>query len=481
MSKVKLRFAPSPTGSLHVGGARTALFNYLYAKHHGGDFLLRIEDTDTERSTLESAQSMLTDLNWLGIQADEGVVSGMQEQGQLGPYRQSQRLTIYREHVQQLLDNNLAYYCFMTDDEISRQKETAKKTGTVYRPMSPDRNIETQVALKRIEAGERATIRFRVSEQQESYHFFDLIRGDIQLPTHMVGDFVLLRSDGMPVYNFACVIDDALMQITHVFRGEEHLSNTLKQLMLYQAFSWTPPAFGHLSIILDSDRKKLSKRHLSASCAELKSQGFLPGAVINALVLLGWSHPAAKEIFDLSEMIELFSVDRIHASSAAYDLDKLRWMNTQYIHRLSQHDLLREVEPWVPEIWLKDSRWRDIVSLFQNELVTLQDMPTYFSYFTADFTVEQEALDYLRGLPDMAVVQHWHTLLNDTNPINAKSFKQMVKSIGEQTQRQGKNLFMPLRVAITGRMKGPEMPKLITLYPHDLLKQRALICLESVC
>lgn len=479
MTKPRLRFAPSPTGSLHVGGARTALYNYLYAKHHGGTFVLRLEDTDQERSTHESAESMMKDLSWLHLIADEGVMTDLQEKGDFGPYRQSERLAIYETYIKQLLDQGLAYYCFMTDAEVAQQKEQAKVAGVTYRPVSPDRDLDVQTALTRIQAGEQATVRFKVDDSQAAYHFCDLIRGDIQLPTQMVGDFVLVRSDGMPVYNFACVVDDAFMKITHVFRGEEHLSNTLKQMMLYQALGWTAPAFGHLSIILDEDRKKLSKRHLSASCGELRQQGFLPDAVNNALALLGWSHPEAKEIFTLDEMIKVFSIDRIHASSAAYDLDKLRWINTRYIHSLSVDELVTEIRPWVPEQWLEDPRWQEIVGLFQNELATFGEISEFFGYFSPDYTLDSQSIEFLKSQPDLSVIQSWLTFLEQASEVDSQTFKQQLKLIGEHTTRKGKSLFMPLRIAISGRMQGPELPKLVNLFSHEQLKQRALFCIES--
>ncbi len=478
MTKPRLRFAPSPTGSLHVGGARTALYNYAFAKHFGGEFILRLEDTDQERSTDQSAESMMQDLSWLGLNADEGVMADLSEQGEFGPYRQSQRLDIYRQYIDQLLQDGRAYYCFLDDENIDAQKEQAKALGQTYRPTSEYRTKPISEALARIAEGELATIRFKIDDTQEEYHVPDLIRGQVTLPAHMVGDFVLLRSDGMPVYNFACVVDDHLMGITHVFRGEEHLSNTLKQMMLYQAFDWELPQFGHLSIILDEHRKKLSKRHASASCLELRNQGYLPSSVNNALALLGWSHPEAKEIFSMSELIEAFSVERIHASSAAYDLDKLKWINRQYIKDLSIEVLGEHIKPWVPETWRADPRCETIVKLFQLELDCFSDITHFFDYFSDDFSMEEEAISFLKSLPDLNVIDQWLETIDAEEILTAQQYKTWVDQISKQTERRGKQLFMPIRIAMTGRMQGPELPLLLPLYAKDLLLKRGRECQE---
>jgi nondiscriminating glutamyl-tRNA synthetase len=314
---VRTRFAPSPTGYLHVGGARTALYNYLYAKKTGGKFVLRIEDTDQERSTDEALKMQVEDLKWLGLwwQEGPGHKDIASEIGDVGPYRQSARKPIYQKYAQQLLQSGKAFYCFCSDADLETKKKAAMAAGLPPHYDGTCRNIGLETAQKRLAAGESACVRFNVG-QPKDYVLKDLIRGDVTFPSTMVGDFVILRTGGMPVYNFCCVIDDALMGITHVLRAEEHLSNTLRQMMLYESFGFGLPKFGHLSIILGPDRQKLSKRHGATSCNEYMKAGYLPEALKNFISLLGWSSPDGKEIMTEDEMIQQFSLDRFTPSAA---------------------------------------------------------------------------------------------------------------------------------------------------------------------
>ncbi|HEX4925165.1 MAG TPA: glutamate--tRNA ligase, partial [Bdellovibrionales bacterium] len=288
-NKVRVRFAPSPTGYLHVGGARTALYNWLYARNTGGTFILRVEDTDQARSTERALKEQISDLRWLGINWDEGPEAG----GAYGPYKQSERLHIYREHADKLLAQGRAFYCFCTDEVIEAKRAAAQKEGRPAHYDGTCYNVTVPEAKARIAKGEKGAIRFKLSGKKE-YKLDDLIRGEVVFPSDMVGDFVILRSDGMPVYNFCCVIDDALMKMTHVLRAEEHLSNTVRQLMLYEAFGWQPPRFGHLSLILDSNRQKLSKREGATSVHDFAQRGYLPEAMNNFIALLGWSSPKGQ-------------------------------------------------------------------------------------------------------------------------------------------------------------------------------------------
>ena len=278
LKKVRVRFAPSPTGYLHVGGARTALYNFLFAKHSGGDFILRVEDTDLERSTEESMKMQIADLKWLDIPWSEGPnPETFADMGPMGPYRQSRRKEIYMEHAQKLISEGRAYYDFRTDAELDALKAAslAADPSKQYQVEAPASLVSPIDARKRIAGGENAAIRFRTREKRD-YVLHDLVRGDVTFPSDMVGDFVCIRSNGMPVYNFCCVIDDALMKMTHIFRAEEHLPNTLRQMMLYEAFGYELPQFGHLSFILGPDKQKLSKRHGSTSCNDYRLKGYLP-------------------------------------------------------------------------------------------------------------------------------------------------------------------------------------------------------------
>ena len=331
---VRVRFAPSPTGSLHLGGARTALINYLFAKQQKGSFILRIEDTDLNRSNDKYLKSQLTDLKWLGFHWNEGIhPETLKSYGDYGPYRQSQRLPVYKEYAKKLIELGKAYYCFLSDSEIDQIK---KQKGKVLKSPYRDRNL--QEAHLRIVKGETPVVRFKNSSHKKVYAFQDVVRGKVSLPSDMVGDFILLRSSGQPVYNFSCAVDDHLMNISHVFRSEEHLANTLRQLMIYESFSWEFPAFGHLSIILGEDRQKLSKRTGSVSCGEYRKQGYLPEAILNFLALLGWNPKTKQEVFTFSELVKSFSLTGLNTAAGVFDPKKLNWMNKQHIR--SMDDML---------------------------------------------------------------------------------------------------------------------------------------------
>ncbi|MEC7608847.1 MAG: glutamate--tRNA ligase, partial [Verrucomicrobiota bacterium] len=285
---VRTRFAPSPTGSLHIGGARTALYNYLLAKRYGGSFILRIEDTDKERNTQSSQDQLIQELHWLGLEWDEGPDLEGQDRGDFGPYTQSQRGAVYHKYAQRLLEENKAFYCFASEEAIDQAREQTPNNVT-FKFQSPYRDLPLHEAREKLKAGEEAVIRFRNDFHDRVFTMQDAVRGPVDLPSHMIGDFVILRADGSPVYNFCCAIDDALMEITHVLRGEEHLSNTLRQLMVLEALNLTPPTYGHLSLILDQEGKKLSKRTGASSVSDFMDAGYIPEGLLNYLALLGWS------------------------------------------------------------------------------------------------------------------------------------------------------------------------------------------------
>ena len=331
-SDIRVRFAPSPTGQLHLGGVRTALINYLFAKNQKGTFIVRVEDTDQERGSDHFLKEQLKDLKWLGLNWDEGLDSEtLKSFGEKGPYRQSERTDIYRKYAEQLVKEEKAYYCFLTDQEIKEQKEQAVRQKKPLRVVSPYKNSTPGEAEKKLAAGEKAVIRFKTPEERKNYFIQDIVRGKVEFPSDMVGDFVILRSNGLPIYNFACVVDDYLMKISHVFRSEEHLANTLRQLMIYEAFSWPYPLFAHLSIILGEDGKKLSKRQGAVSCGEYREQGFLSSALLNFLALMGWNPKTKREVFSMDELIKNFSLEGLNASPAVFDKNKLKWIQTQHI------------------------------------------------------------------------------------------------------------------------------------------------------
>ncbi|MCX7675194.1 MAG: glutamate--tRNA ligase [Bdellovibrionaceae bacterium] len=525
-TSVRVRFAPSPTGYLHVGGSRTALYNFLFAKKQGGSFLLRIEDTDLARSTDQSLRMVMQDLLWLGLHWDEGPsCPELQDVGDYGPYRQSQRLNLYREYAERLLSEGKAYYCFMTDEELEAQRQQKLDQGLPPHVDSPYRHWSLDQAREHLAKGHKASIRFKTHPEKKDYVLQDLIRGEVRFPSDMVGDFVLLRSDGMPVYNFCNVIDDHLMQITHVLRAEEHLPNTLRQLMIYEAFSWTPPQFGHLSLILDEERKKLSKRKGATSCHEFRLAGYLPQALNNFMALLGWSHPEGKELLSMTELQESFDLSRMNPAGAVFDPVKLNWMNAQYLKQLSLPDLVKELRAYlsflqtelqapssgataqalVEKLLVEKEEYRELplkelesftehlewfknflaveqawiwLENFRNQFNTLLDAllhswllrPHGFVIHPAD----REVLDWPKT-PE--VLRLWAQAIEKAQSTGqafmlADEFLRVQDEIKNQAGVKGKELFMPLRLACIGKAHGPELKLLIPVLPLSEWKRR---------
>lgn len=482
MSEVRVRFAPSPTGYLHVGGARTALFNFLYARNMGGKFILRIEDTDQARSTEESLKIIVQDLKWLGLQWDEGPDSEtLKDHGDYGPYYQSRRLDLYAKYANQLLKEGKAYYCFLTDEEIDAQRELAQKEGRPQQVQSPYEEWSLEKAQTHIaENGAKGVVRFKTRHLRKDYVFTDLIRGEVKFPSDMVGDFVLLRSDGMPVYNFCCVVDDALMKISHVLRAEEHLPNTLRQLMIYEACGWKPPQFGHMSLILNEERQKLSKRHGAVSCAEFREMGILPEALNNFLALLGWSSPEGKEVMSMDEMQTQFSIDRLNPAGAVFDVVKLRWMNSVYLRALPERDLWLGVQPLLNKAGLdlpSDSEWQErALKVFKTYMEVLNDAVELFKPIcNKHFMITEEASETLSWESSRAVLNVWLKNLESrtTEYMTEAEFIALQDIVKNETGAKGKNLFMPLRVAVIGKPHGAELKILVPLLSRQSLIHRA--------
>src|SRR5437660_3935668 len=323
---VRVRFAPSPTGHLHVGNARTALFNWLLARGQGGTYIFRIEDTDADRSTRESEASIVTDLRWLGLDWDEGPDVG----GPRGPYRQSERLHLYQSYATELLNAGAAYHCFCTVAQLEAERQEALAAGRPARYAGTCRRIMREEAEARIAAGERPAIRFRVPEERDVV-FTDAVRGDVRFETDVIGDPVIVRADGHPAYNFAVVVDDALMEVTHVVRGEDHISNTPRQILLYEALGFMPPRFAHLALVLGPDHTPLSKRHGATSVAEFRAKGYLPEALVNYLALIGWSPGGNDEVLPIDELARRFSLQAVGHSAGVFDEEKLAWVNRHYL------------------------------------------------------------------------------------------------------------------------------------------------------
>lgn len=499
-SNIRVRFAPSPTGYLHVGGARTALYDYLYAKRFGGEFILRVEDTDQERSTEESMKMQLQDLKWLGLNWDEGVVindtdsnpamlteSEFSEVGEYGPYRQSQRLEIYKKYADQLLESGRAYYCFLTDEEIDAQREQARRENRPPQVNSPYKNMSIEEAKAKLAAGEKAVVRFKTEGLKKDYIIEDLIRGEVKFPSDMVGDFVLLRSNGMPVYNFCCAIDDALMKMTHVLRAEEHLSNTLRQMMIYEALEFEMPKFGHLSIILGPDKQKLSKRHGATSCNEYREKGYLPEAILNYIAMLGWSHPEGKEILSRQELIDNFSLERVNPASAVFDEVKLKWVNASHLRALDHKTLWSLTEPFLKQEGLElpeDPEWQDrSLGVFKTSMETLKDaVDLYKPISSAHFQISEEAKDALSWESTKAVIEAWKQGVSaqSNEYMSQEDFEALQNQVKESAGVKGKHLFMPIRVAVIGKPHGAELKMLVPLMAKSELLARADKVLASI-
>lgn len=487
-SRVRVRFAPSPTGYLHVGGARTALYNYLFAKHHKGQFVLRVEDTDTARSTDESMKKQLEDLKWLGLDWDEGVeFTTFKDKGSYGPYRQSLRKEIYQKHAQKLIDKGLAYYCFLTDEQTQSLREQVKenKTGGQH-IQSPYRDQPLSEALKKMDQGERPTVRFKTPNDSSEIVLNDLIRGEVRFPSDMVGDFVILRSGGMPVYNFCCVVDDALMKISHVFRAEEHLNNTIRQLMLYKAFDYPIPEFGHLSIILGPDKQKLSKRNGATSCYEYNQRGFLPEALNNFIALLGWSPKSEEEILSLKKMTDEFSTDRLIPSPAVFDEVKLKWMNGVHLRALSDEELWKRLDPLFKKHDIQiagDEHFRKkVLNAFRSKMEVLEDCVELFKPLSdRSFSIGEKAQEVFGWEKAVELWKAWRVCLEslDGNYMSEDDFSKTIKDLQQQVGVKGKELFMPLRVAIIGEPHGADVKKLVPLLLKTSLLERVDKCLNS--
>ncbi|HVG56768.1 MAG TPA: glutamate--tRNA ligase [Vicinamibacterales bacterium] len=460
---MRLRFAPSPTGQLHVGNARTALFNWLLAKGQGGTFILRIEDTDLERSSRESERAILEDLRWMGLDWTEGVEAG----GDHGPYRQTERLHIYRAHAVELLSRGAAYQCFCSTEQLEADRQAALAAGRPPAYVGRCRDVPRDEARRRIENGEKAVIRFRVPDGPRDIVFNDLVRGEVRFSTEVIGDPVLVRSDGVPAYNYAVVIDDALMQITHVIRGEDHISNTPRQLLLYEAFGWKPPAFAHVSLVMGPDHSPLSKRHGATSVAEFRARGFLPEALTNYLALIGWSPGEDQELLPVDELAARFRLEDVGHSAGVFDVEKLAWVNRHYLKAAAPDRLARLAVPYLKGAgWVSDPSSGDmsyletVVSVAAQSVDRLEQIPArlafLFDYSAARAlerpSIAQEARDAA------SVIEATARELEASPPLlDRDTFRALAKKVQLASGAKGKALFHPIRIALTGEADGIEL------------------------
>ncbi len=466
---MRVRFAPSPTGHLHVGNVRTALFNWLLARGNNGTFILRIEDTDVERSTVESDAAILEDLRWLGLDWDEGPVVG----GPVGPYRSSERLGKYQARARVLLEEGRAYYCFCTAEQLEAERKEALAKNLPPKYSRRCEQIDPVEAKKRVQAGEPAAIRFRTPENRE-IAFRDLVRGEIRFHTDVIGDQVLLRSDGHPAYNFAVVVDDGLMGVTHVVRGEDHISNTPRQLLIYEALGFTPPDFGHVAMVLGPDHTKLSKRHGSVSVDEFREKGYLPEALLNYLALLSWSPGAEQEIIPLVEMAKRFSLSDVGHSASVFDEEKLAWVNRHYLKGADADRLAALAVPYLersgyikPPLNAEVLQYlASVVPVFSTSVDRLDQAPQRlrqlfeFSPRTAltqpEIRSEVEA-DAARGVITVLADE----LGSVPRLVDKQMFRAIADRVKQKTGQKGRALFHPIRIALTAASDGPELDLLV--------------------
>jgi glutamyl-tRNA synthetase len=474
VSEVCVRFAPSPTGFVHVGSLRTALYNFLFAKHHNGKYILRVEDTDQARYTEGAVENLLDTLKWSGLTYDEGPDAG----GSAGPYYQSQRLDIYKKHIDDLINNGFAYPCFCTEERLEkmREEQIGKKQTPKYDGHC--RHLDKGEAQAR-QKNESHVIRLKVPEKGTTT-VNDIVRGEVQFQNEMIDDQVLLKSDGYPTYHLANVVDDHMMGITHVIRGEEWLISTPKHILLYKYFDWPIPSFAHLPLLLNPDRSKLSKRQGDVAVEDYRKKGYLPEALVNFVALLGWNRGDDQEIFSLEDLIRDFSLERVSKSGAVFNTEKLNWMNGMYIRKLPEDKYLRfALESMKSNNIDSGSREKNeqIALAVKNSIETFDDIKIRTELFFIDGPLEysESAGEWIRMDTSKGVFKAMLPEIEKQSEITLESFKIVMGNVQKETGLKGKEIWMPVRSALTGMTEGPELPQVIQIFGKEkiisLLKQ----------
>ena len=483
MSEVRVRIAPSPSGNLHVGTARTALFNYLFAKKHNGKFVLRIEDTDAERTSQEYVDNIFDSLKALGLNWDEGPDVG----GDFGPYTQSERFDIYPKYIQELLDKGFAYECFCTPEELEAEKEeaTANKKAYVYSKKCENLTEEEKAKLRA--EGRKPAIRFNIAKAQKAFHdssileFEDLVKGKLHMDTDLIGDFVIMKSNGAPTYNYAVVIDDALMKITHVIRGEDHISNTYKQILIFEALGFEVPRFGHLGMILAPDRSKLSKRHGATAVSDFVEQGYLTEALVNFVALLGWSPSDGEEIKTVDKIAEDFRIGEISSSNSIFEYDKLKWMNSHYIKALSIEDLKEKLKKYLTKYdlaSLSDAQYTRMVEITREPLVLLSDITDAVPYFFGgeNVEIEPEVQTTVLDLPESQEVLKAFVEQGENWEWTEHNLHEKLEVFRGEFKEKGikpKATMWAIRGAVTGRTRGADMTATLEILGKENCLARA--------
>ncbi|MGB4045906.1 MAG: glutamate--tRNA ligase [Halanaerobiales bacterium] len=480
MEEMRLRFPPSPTGKIHIGNMRTALFNWLWARKNNGTLVLRIEDTDLERSTKEFEDIIIKELNWLGLDVDEGVGVG----GEYGPYRQSERVEIYREYADKLLAEGKAYYCYCTPEELQEMREEAARKGEMPRYNGHCRNLSPEEEEEYIKAGRKPVIRFKIPGQEQEIVLNDLIRGEIKFSPDVLDDFIIFKSDGMPTYNFAVVIDDALMKISQVIRGEDHISNTPKQILLYKALGFPVPEFAHLPLILDENRAKLKKRSDSDAIyvGEFRQKGYLPEALFNFLSLVGWSSKDEQEIMSREEIISRFDIADVNKSSAVFDVEKLNWMNGKYIREADLDRILELSLPYLQEAGLvgeeisgEEYQWlKKVIDVARRGVDYLSQIPAETELFFKELEYEdkEKAIEEFRDEEVELVFTSLKDKLKALTDFNQDSINDIFKEIRKELGVKPRKIYHPVRLALTGKNSGPELSDIIYIFGLEEVEKR---------
>lgn len=474
-SPIRVRYAPSPTGFLHIGGARSALFNFLFAKHHQGTFIVRIEDTDVERNVVGGEISQINDLIWLGIIPDE---SPLLPNPMYAPYRQMERLNTYRQFAEQLVEKGYAYPCYCSEEELDQSREEQMQRGIV----APQYNRRCLHLTKEqqdefVRQGIQPTIRLKLQDHH-TITFHDLVRGEVSFNNDDIGDWVIMKSNGIPTYNFAVVIDDHLMDITHVFRGEEHLSNTPKQIQLYEYFQWSIPQFGHMTLIINEQGKKLSKRdqNILQFISQYREQGYLPEAITNFILLLGWTPESNKEIFTLPEAIQAFDAARLSSSPSMFDVKKLTWINSHYIKAMDVETYLSYIQPFLVKspwvIQFNDEQRHALALLFKDQISYGQEIVSLIDQTIGNPPLAEEAIHVLKETTAAQAIDVFIKNLDALSTLTSDDVKRLFKLVQTETGLKGKALFMPVRVQITGSIHGPELANLLPILGKEEVLMR---------
>jgi nondiscriminating glutamyl-tRNA synthetase len=466
--KIRTRYAPSPTGYLHIGGARTALFNYLFSKHYNGTFILRIEDTDIERNVSGGIESQYENLKWLGIIPDESLF----EPGETGPYKQTEKLERYEQLAKELIERKKAYYCFCTNEIISKDRNNAENEGSTQKYSGRCRNLSNEKVEENIKLGKKPAIRIRLDENA-FYSWDDLIRGKIEFPSSSMSEIIIMKSNGIPVYNFAVVVDDHDMLITHVLRGEEHIANTPYQLAIKNALGYSEDniSYGHLSIVTNEEGKKLSKRDTSVKqfIEDYKNEGYPADAFTNFLVLLGWTEQNGKEVMNIDELILSFSEKRISRSPTMFDTKKLEWMCSEYFKKMGEKEYLDFVLRFIKEC-NEDSSWVKTLALaYKNQIHCANQLNDFIQIIKSEeISLTNESVVFLKSLPN--INEMFDCIEDEIKAIDkweVSKIKELINKVKDVTKASGKNLFMPMRLILIGQEHGPELASVIYLKSRD--------------